>query len=51
MAEGHGFALLDAHTSEVSGVVRVQVFDREFDDGVHAAYGWGTVDEHPEGCC
>ncbi len=51
MAEGHGFALLDAETTEVSGVVRVQVFDREFDDGVDAAYGWGTVEEHPEGCC
>lgn len=51
MAAGHGFALLDADTAEVSGVVRVQVFDREFDDGSDPAYGWGSVGSSTEGCC
>ncbi len=51
MAEGHGFALLDADTAEVSGTVRVQLFDREFDDAPDPAYGWGTVETSSDGCC
>jgi molybdopterin molybdotransferase len=51
MAEGHGFALLDATSTEVSGVVRVQVFDREFDDSMSAAYSWGGLHTSDGDCC
>ena len=39
MADGHGFALLDADAKELSGTVRVQVFDPHWDAGEGADYG------------
>lgn len=39
MAEGHGFALLDAEARELAGVVRVQVFDPSWAAGESADYG------------
>lgn len=51
MADGHGFALLDATSTEVSGVVSVQLFDRGFDDQAEPAYPWGDTPEAPPARC
>ena len=52
MADAHGFALFDAEMSEVSGAVRVQVFDWSFNDGSQPNYPWPPMRPHEaEGCC
>ena len=52
MAESHGFAMLDATTSEVSGVVSVQVFDGSFEARSEPGYSWGAaVGEAGGECC
>jgi molybdopterin molybdotransferase len=40
MAHAHGFVLVDAHATEVSGLVPVQVFDTSFLASEHAGYAW-----------
>ena len=40
MAEAHGFLLVDAETTVVSGTVPVQVFDFSFLAGAEPAYPW-----------
>ena len=52
MADAHGFALLDATRTEVSGDVSVQVFDGSYDARESAGYTWGTQpDADPRRCC
>lgn len=52
MATAHGLALVDADRAEVSGAVRVQVFDPSWDERADAGYGWApaAAGDH-EGCC
>jgi molybdopterin molybdotransferase len=51
MATAHGFVMLDAERTEVSGPVRVQVFDPDYDDRTDPGYAWGpAVPPGPE-CC
>ncbi len=43
MADAHGFLLVGANATEVSGVVNVQVYDWGFMAGEDAAYGWAAA--------
>ena len=52
MAHAHGFVLVDAAATEVSGVVPVQVFDTSFLASSHAGYAWaGSGTGTPDPCC
>lgn len=51
MATAHGFLLVDAEATEVSGRVRVQVFDAGYDDRANAGYPWGHAGAMGGGTC
>lgn len=52
MAEAHGFAMIDATTTEVSGAVAVQVFDNSYEGRADPGYAWGaTTGEEGGKCC
>lgn len=53
MADAHGFLLVGADATEVSGIVNVQVFDWSFMAGSEPAYGWadGAGASREDECC